>query len=150
VEINAFQRVGASSNTQAGADFETTAWRVLQQAGVVCQANYSVEVGTGRGKKGHRFDFGSDSPPVLVECKSHTWTAGGNSPSAKLTVWNEAMYYFALAPAGFRKIFFVLKDVRKQESLAEYYVRRYGHLVPDDVEIWEYCAANDQVVQLLT
>jgi len=49
------------------------------------------------------------------------------------------MYYFALAPRHFRKIFFVLKDVRRGESLADYYIRRYGHLIPGDVEIWEYC-----------
>jgi len=50
------------------------------------------------------------------------------------------MYYFALTPSRFRKVFFVLKDLRSRESLAEYYVRRYGHMIPDDVEVWEYCA----------
>lgn len=69
-------------------------------------------------------------------------------PSAKLTVWNEAMYYFALTPRRFRKIFFVLKDLRRTESLAEYYVRLQSHLIPDDVEVWEYCAATAAVVQL--
>ena len=86
----------------------------------------------------HKFDLGSESPPVLVECKAHTWTSGGNSPSAKLTVWNEAMHYFQCAPKGYRKILFVLRDERNAETLAEHYLRRYGHLVPDDVEVWEY------------
>ena len=60
--------------------------------------------------------------------------------SAKITVWNEAMYYFAIAPPSYRKIFFVLRDVRAKtgESLAEYYVRTYRHLIPSDVEVWEY------------
>jgi hypothetical protein len=50
------------------------------------------------------------------------------------------MYYFHCSPPGFRKIFFVLRDERKSngESLCGYYLRNYGHLVPDDVEIWEY------------
>jgi len=50
------------------------------------------------------------------------------------------MYYFAVAPHRYRKIFFVLRDIRTKtgESLAEYYVRTYRHLVPPDVEVWEY------------
>jgi hypothetical protein len=59
-------------------------------------------------------------------------------PSAKMTVWNEAMYYFHLAPDHFRKIMFVLKHHRREESLATYYLRIHGHLVPADVEFWEY------------
>ena len=50
------------------------------------------------------------------------------------------MYYFALAPKSYRKIFFVLRDYspKKKETLAQYYVRMYDHLVPDEVEIWEF------------
>lgn len=50
------------------------------------------------------------------------------------------MYYFLLGPRGFRKVLFVLRDFNKRrgESLAEYYVRNYSHLIPDDVEILEY------------
>ena len=63
-------------------------------------------------------------------------------PSAKLTVWNEAMYYFYIAPKNYRKIFFVLKHLRRGVSLATYYVANYEHLIPDDVEIWEYCTSE--------
>ena len=55
-----------------------------------------------------------------------------------MTVWNEAMYYFHVAPASFRKIFFVLKHYRKEQSLAAYYLKTHGHLVPSGVELWEY------------
>lgn len=50
------------------------------------------------------------------------------------------MYYFFLSPNGYRKILFVLRDFSEEhgESLAEYYVRSHGHLIPDDVEVWEY------------
>ena len=76
---------------------------------------------------------GSESPPVLVECESHTWTQGGNMPSAKMTVWNEAMYYFHVAPPSYRKILFVLKHFRKEQSLAAYYLKEHGHLVSPDM-----------------
>ena len=59
-------------------------------------------------------------------------------PSAKLTVWNEAMYYFAVAPTQYRKILFVLKSIRGSESLAQHYIKRYEHLIPPGVELWEY------------
>ena len=59
-------------------------------------------------------------------------------PSAKMTVWNEAMYYFYLAPIHFRKIMFVLKHHRREESLATYYLRIHGHMIPNGVEFWEY------------
>ena len=102
-------------------------------------AGFSLDVGIANIKKPHRFDLGSDSPPIIVECKSHRWTASGNVPSAKLTVWNEAMYYFACAPSRFRKILFVLRDVRRRtgETLSQYYVRTYQHLIPPGVEVWE-------------
>ena len=102
--------------------------------------NFPVEVGVNKLKKTHSFDLGSELPPILVECKSHRWTKGNNVPSAKITVWNEAMYYFNCASKKYRKIFFVLRDERKStgETLASYYIRNYKHLIPDGVEIWEF------------
>ena len=139
---NNFQREGSSSNSHVGRDFEEAAIGVLAECGVKVRKKYSVEVGVSNFKKHHEFDLGADHPPTIVECKSHRWTKGGNVPSAKLTIWNEAMYYFACSPSKFRKIFFVLRDVRekrgKSESLAEYYIRIYYHLIPSGVEIWEF------------
>lgn len=145
-----FQRVGTSSNTQVGIDFENAAARALEAADIMVEPNFSVPVGVGALRKAHRFDFGSKNPPTLVECKSHRWTAGGNAPSAKLTVWNEAMYYFAVAPSDFRKIFFVLRDfsASRGQTLAEHYLSRYSHLVPDAVEFWEY-DEREQTVRVL-
>ena len=87
---------------------------------------------------------------MLVECKSHTWTAGGNVPSAKMTVWNEAMYFFHLAPKRYKKALFVLRDfdAKRRESLAEYYVRNYGHLIPNDVKILEYDESTSLAVNV--
>jgi len=148
VDPNNFQRVGSVSNTHAGDDFETLARSFFAQHGISLVKNFSVPVGVGGLKKAHRFDLGSESPPVLVECKSHTWTLGGNMPSAKMTVWNEAMYYFHVAPEKYRKILFVLKHSRRDVSLASYYLKTHGHLVPNGVEIWEYDTSSNSAERL--
>lgn len=145
--VNNFQRVGSVSNAHVGRAFETEAQRYFQgERGISLRKDYPVKVGApGRDKKEKKFDLGSDDPPVLVECKSHRWTTGGNVPSAKMTVWNEAMYYFSLAPARYERILFVLRDYSEKhgESLAEYYRRTHGHLIPDGVEILEYAPGSD-------
>ncbi len=137
--MNNFQRIGAVSNAHVGRDFESVAQEYFRREGILLGRNYAVPVGAAAEQKNRQFDLGSANPPVLVECNSHRWTTGGNVPSAKITVWNEAMYYFHLAPARFRKVLFVLKDFseKHQETLAAYYVRNYGHLIPSGVEILE-------------
>ncbi|MDE0083055.1 MAG: hypothetical protein OXT72_10455 [Gammaproteobacteria bacterium] len=64
----------------------------------------------------------------------------GHPPTSRITNWHVAMLCFANAPTGYRKIFFVARSVHAKQttSLAEYYIRKYGHLVPAGVEIWEY------------
>ena len=135
-----FQRVGSISNAHVGRNFESAALSFFAAQGFTLQLNLPVVVGVdGKGKL-HSFDLGCEKQKILVECKSHRWTTGDNVPSAKMTVWNEAMYYFLAAPAGYRKIMFVLRDysAKRKESLAEYYIRTYWHLIPSDVEIWEF------------
>ena len=141
-----FQRIGSVSNAHVGRDFETTAIGALADAGIVVTKNYPVEIGVAATKKRRQFDLGSDSPLTIVECKSHRWTASAKVPSAKLTVWNEAMYYFSCAPSEFRKILFVLRDVRAttSETLSDYYVRTFGHMIPPGVEIWEFDESTGQ------
>lgn len=140
MELNNFQRVGTDNNASVGRAFEADAITFFATQGIVLHTYLSVPVGIGSAKKPHRFDLGSENPPMLVECKSHTWTRSGNIPSAKLTVWNEAMYYFHAAPAHYRKVLFVLKDhqVKRGLTLAAYYLRTHAHLIPDGVEIWEF------------
>ncbi|MCP4050588.1 MAG: hypothetical protein GY730_07790 [bacterium] len=134
-----FQRKGAKSNTQVGKDFEEAAKVFFSNQGLTLQKNIPVDIGL-NGKKSHNFDLGCLNQRILVECKSHTWTEGGNIPSAKITTWDQAMFFFYVAPSGYRKIFFVLKDYspKKNETLAEFYIRTKSHLIPEDVEIWEF------------
>jgi hypothetical protein len=135
-----FQRIGAESNSQVGRDFEIVAQRFFASRGVSLEFGHSVEVGIGTLKKYHSFDLGCSTQRWLVECKCHRWTAGHNVPSAKLTVWNEAMFYFHVAPPEYKKVLFVLQDLRRGtgETLTTYYLRTYAHLVPAGVEFWEY------------
>ena len=100
-------------------------------------------------RKKHNFDLGSVNPKIIIECKSHRWTAGGKVPSAKMTTWNEAMLYFHLAPKGFRKMFFTLYDVRKStgETLVSYYKRTYSHLIPKGVQFLEFDESTGDIIR---
>ena len=106
--VNNFQKIGSVSNAHVGSDFEKVAQEYFGRQGIVLRKGHSVQIGFSS-KRDHKFDLRADKPPMLVECKAHTWTAGGNVPSAKITVWNEAMLYFSLAPSDCRKILFVLR-----------------------------------------
>ena len=69
-------------------------------------------------------------------------------PSAKLTNWYEAMYYLNLVPTDYKKVMFVLRAecARRKLTLAAYYLKTHGHLVPPDVELWEYDEATHDAV----
>ena len=139
-----FQRKGAESNTRVGRDFEAGAQAFFAQQGISLERSVKIPIGV-NGRKLHGFDLGDLRRRVIVECKSHTWTEGGNVPSAKMTTWNQAMYFFYAAPQGFRKILFVLRDFseKRGETLAEYYLRTNIHLIPEDVELWEFDEAKE-------
>lgn len=134
-----FQRIGSTSNAHVGNDFERLADGFFASTGITLSRGFAVPLGVADLKKVRRFDLGSENPSILVECKAHTWTEGGNIPSAKLTVWNESMYYFHIAPEQYRKVMFVQKSFseRRQVTLAKYYLRNYAHLIPKGVEFWE-------------
>lgn len=145
-----FQREGAISNAHVGRDFETRAQAVLAAHGIVLERDHKVPCGLGNNKKMHTFDLGSDQPPVIVECKSQTWTAGDKVPSAKMKNWAEAMFYFHMAPPHYRKIFFVEQSlrIRTGESLLKYFRRTQSHMIPHDVEFWELPRDSDDVLIL--
>lgn len=127
-----------SDNPRTGSDFEVSAQAFFGLRGVTLRRDFLQPVGMSNEKRQRSFDLGSLNPPLLIECKCHTWTVGGNSPSAKLTSWNEAMLYFAAAPPQFQKILLVKRSLKGSLSLADHYVARFGHLIPPDVSIVEY------------
>jgi hypothetical protein len=138
-----FQRKGSESNARVGRDFEDEIQEYFTRQRMALHSEVAVPIGI-TGKKSHSFDLGDEDQKILVECKAHRWTEGGNVPSAKLTVWNEAMFFFYVAPPGYRKLLVVLRDFssKRNETLGEYYIRNYSHLIPQDVEIWEYDESN--------
>src|SRR4051794_8385590 len=133
------QRIGSVSNAHVGADFERVALEFFATRDITLSRRFPLRIGLGK-KKIHHFDLGTSTAKIIVECKSHRWTTGGRVPSAKMTVWNEAMYYFHLAPPDYRKILFVLHNTREErgESLLAYYKRTRLHLIPDGVEFIEW------------
>ncbi len=137
---NNFQRKGSSSNTQVGNDFEDLVQAFFISQGITVKKNIPILIGINKNKKSHRFDLGNETDNLIIECKSHTWTESGNVPSAKITTWDQAMFYFLACPEGYRKVFMVLRDFssKRNETLCEYYLRTKAHLIPDDVEIWEF------------
>ncbi len=66
-----------------------------------------------------------------------------------MTVWNEAMYYFYIAPKTYRKVLFTLKSMNEETSLASHDIKCYGHLIPPGVEIWEFDMVGKQAHRLL-
>ena len=148
--FNNYQREGSIAGSQVGREFETAAQTYFRKRDLQLEKGHSILLGVGAIKKKHKFDLGSGSPPVLVECKSHKWNPGGKVPTGKMQIWNEAMYYFHLTPPEYRKIMFVLRDYsdKKKETLAQYYIRIHGHMIPDDVEIVEFNAADGAALWL--
>ncbi|MCY4302320.1 MAG: hypothetical protein OXC68_11400 [Aestuariivita sp.] len=144
-----FQRTGAISNAHVGRDFERRACNILEAHGISLKENYQVPCGLANNKKKlHKFDLGSEDPPTLVECKSHTWRGGDKVPSAKIKNWAEAMFYFHMAPPEYRKIFLVEQSLRTStgESLLAYFSRTCSHIIPQDVEFWELPRNSETVV----
>jgi hypothetical protein len=137
---NNYQRIGSISNAHVGRAFEKTIQQFFLSKGIELQSRVFLKIGIGKIKKSHEFDLGSEAQKIIVECKSHTWTATDRVPSAKMTTWDQAMYYFAISPPEFRKIFVVLRDLskRRNETLCGYYLRTKPHLIPEDVEFWEF------------
>jgi hypothetical protein len=132
------QRKNAVSNTQVGIDFEDQCFAFFQKRFPALKKPFNLSIGHIE-KKSHKFDMGCSVKKVIIECKSHTWTEGGNVPSAKITTWDQAMLYFFLAPRSYRKIFVVKYDLNPNtgKSLCSYYLRTHPHVIPDEVEFWE-------------
>lgn len=137
--VNDLRHTDAAGSVAVGRKFEQAAQLFFHSEGVVLAPNYSVPVGH-RVLKTKRFDLGSASPRVLVECKSYTWTVSGYTPSAKMRGLNEAMLLFNAAPRNYRKILFVLRNLhpRSRVSLISHYIKCHGHLIGPGVEIWEF------------
>lgn len=133
-----------TSNKEKGDRFEMAVSRYFDSRGIKLEPQYKVKIGFGSVKKEHSFDLGNEQ--MLVECKNFTWTSGGNSPSAKLSSLAEVMLIFQAIDAGYSKLLFMAKSrknaKRNSETLVEHYIKSYGHLIPSEIEIWEFDETN--------
>jgi len=129
--------MGNSDNPIKGKMFQQ---KVLHLAEKKFNKNFIEEksVKIGNPGKDHKFDCVSDDLKIIIECKCYSWTEGNNVPSAKLATLNEAVLYMSNAEPTAMKIIAMKKDVslKKQETLAQYYLRINGHLLKD-IQIWE-------------
>ena len=56
--VNNFHRLGSTSNSQVGRDFETAAQDYFRQKGISLQTGHSVQIGVSS-KKDRKFDLGN-------------------------------------------------------------------------------------------
>ncbi|MFA6099392.1 MAG: hypothetical protein WC750_00760 [Patescibacteria group bacterium] len=118
-----------SENPKKGRDFEERVSQALEEKFGMKFKKRSF--GIGMPPKAHNFDLVSEDGKIIVECKNYSWTETGNVPSAKTAFLNEAVLYLSHVPANSKKIIVLRKDnhSKRKESLAEYYVRTYFHLL---------------------
>lgn len=129
-----------SGNKPSPTEFEELVGQYLNNSGFEVRREYAVQISiNGIRKKSHKFDWGNDT--LLVECKANNWNSR-SIPSGERQGLNEAMLFLMAAPKSHRKILFMWETERfgtpNTETLAECYVRLYGHCIPDDVEVHEF------------
>ncbi len=127
-----------SENPKVGKDFELAVKGWLEK-----EYNQPFElykkIKIGNPPKEHSFDIQSKNASIVAECKCYTWTESGNVPCAKLVCLNEAAFFLSFLPKETKKYIVMKKSIHKKrtETLAEYYYRRYYHLL-NDIHILEY------------
>jgi hypothetical protein len=133
-----------TGNKEKGDRFRDRVREYFLNKGNTLDPEFKVEIGFGNLRKEHSFDLGNKE--MLVECKNYEWTSGGKAPSAKLSNINESMLIFKATNVKYRKLIFMSKTRKNQkrisETLVEYYIRQCRHLIPSDVEIWEFDETN--------
>ncbi|MFA5778782.1 MAG: hypothetical protein WC947_01435 [Elusimicrobiota bacterium] len=125
-----------SKNPKKGRDFEKIVRQAVEKRYKTSFKKHSISIGTP--PKAHNFDLVSEDGNIIIECKNYSWTKTGNIPSAKTAFLNEAALYLSYTPSTAKKIIILRKDThrKRKESLAEYYVRTYYHLL-DKVIVME-------------
>ncbi len=119
-----------SLNPGKGAQFQEIAAELFSDYfNVDLRLDYPIAIG--EPPKNHKFDLVSSDSNFVGECKNYSWTEGSNVPSAKMGFVNEAVFYLSLLPKVKAKFIVMRKDInlRRNETLAEYYYRTYHHLL---------------------
>lgn len=133
-----------ADNPKNGAFFQEQVLTWLQNN---CDPDFESEktLPIGTPAKDHKFDIVSTSSKIAIECKRYTWTETGNVPSAKMGFVNEAAFFLSFLPTEYEKYIVMLYSYHKKRkvTLAEYYYRRYQHLL-GDIKVAEYNPEGNQ------
>lgn len=119
-----------SENPKVGRLFQEISANILSDYfGVIFGSDIAIPIG--EPAKPHKFDCVSSDKKIVVECKCYTWTETGNIPSAKMGFVNEAVFYLNYLPKDMIKMIVMKKatHVKRNETLAEYYLRTNRHLL---------------------
>jgi len=87
-------------------------------------------ISIGKPPKKHEFDVVSEDRSFVIECKCFTWTITDGMPSGKMKSISEAVLRLSFISNA--KTFVVIKKSysnKRKETLAEYYYRRFGHML---------------------
>lgn len=122
----------SNSNKTKGDVFRDFAKPILENE-LKTKLEQEQKIDIGNPMKEHAFDLASQDRSVVIECKNYTWTKAGNVPRAKISTLNEAVLYFSFLDYNVQKILCLMesKVPEGKETLAEYYVNTYGHLLRD-------------------
>lgn len=98
--------------------------------------------------QGHAVDQVSADGTILVECKSYTWTSGGNMPSGKIAALREAVFLLKSCPGERRILAMHNRPFPGRELLVNLFCRLNQGLL-GDVEVWDFIIGdrpeNDRV-----
>ena len=122
----------SNSNKTKGDAFRDFAKPILEKE-LKTELEPEQKIDIGNPMKEHAFDLVSTDKSIVIECKNYTWTKAGNVPRAKIATLNEAVLFFSFLDYNVQKILCLMesKCPERKETLAEYYVNTYGHLLRD-------------------
>ena len=122
----------SNSNKTKGDAFRDFAKPILEKE-LKTELEPEKEIYTGIPKHEHTFDLVSTDKSIIIECKRYTWRESGKQPNGKIATLNEAVLYFSFLDYNIQKILCLMesKVPERKETLAEYYVNTYGHLLRD-------------------
>ena len=134
-----------SENTKIGKEFQEKTINILENYYDIA-LDSNVKIPIGNPAKDRKFDGVTKDKKYVITCKCFTWTETGNVPSAKLAAINEIVFYMSYLPSNTKKIIALSKsyNIKKNETLAEYYYRTNKHLI-NDIELVEIDTSSNKV-----
>ena len=122
----------SNSNKTKGDAFRDFAKPILEKE-LKTKLEPEQKIDIGNPMKEHAFDLASQDRSIVIECKRYTWRESGEKPNGKIATLNEAVLYFSFLDYNVQKILCLMesKCPERKETLAEYYVNNYGHLLRD-------------------